>query len=70
MLWYAFPKQQLYEIQEQIRSKLNPHKAIQAFVEKKSPDSVVISIANNERIPVVILNGVLHDKKYYNLKMK
>jgi uncharacterized protein YjbI with pentapeptide repeats len=62
LLWYLFPKEMIYKNQKRIRLALNPHKAIQAFTENNSFDSVNLSIANNERMAVEIANVDLQGK--------
>lgn len=62
LLWYVFPKDRLYKNQKRIRLALNPYKAIQAFVENKSSDSIILSIANNEKMAVKIENVNLQGK--------
>jgi hypothetical protein len=63
LLWYSFPKDQIYTNQERVRRALSPYKAIQAFIEDTTSDSKTLSIANNEMMAVEILNAAFKGKK-------
>lgn len=67
LIWYNFPKEQLYINQDRVRRALNPYKAIQAFIENISSSHTTISIANNERMPIEILNVVYQGEKLFPL---
>ncbi len=53
---YYFPREIFYNNQKQIRMDLNPETSLNAYVKKRTPNKIILSVTNIQNYPIEIIS--------------
>ncbi|MFH1787590.1 MAG: CotH kinase family protein, partial [archaeon] len=70
--FYHFPKETYYQNQEVLKSKLNPVKSLNAFLQETSPtqNKIILSVANTNLFPLEIVNLAYNNSVIFKLNQE